>query len=319
MFANACVGSNCVVTNFSNVHMAYLSIYGVLRYETDPVLRTSYQQMLADELWTGPRPHMGLDIQQAFFNVIYAGFKSGATDDLQADNAAGSLVEWPEPPYFNSAVENCDAAEEAAGSCLAIDGATIIELDSIRARGGGLASTTTLPKRLRPPNGWEWRSDPRVVNGGGGGDLLHHGGDFRAAYWLGRFLERSANSDANVSPIGRNRDGSGGPPIMPIEDAGVIGEDAAVDRDAGVVREDAAIESDASAGADADVAADAQSAEDAATVEVDAAVGADAGVSSLTPAPESDSSCGCTAAERSGSPAWILSLFALAIVRTRKR
>jgi hypothetical protein len=39
---------------------------------------------------------------------------------------------------------------------------------------------------------------------------LNPGGDFRVVYWMGRALFAPAGDDANVSPIARNPDGSGG-------------------------------------------------------------------------------------------------------------
>ena len=64
--------------------------------------------------------------------------------------------------------------------------------------GSGL-SRDPLPKRLRPPSNFEWRSDPRSVNGGGG-VRLNPGGDFRSAYWMGRVLEATGD---NISPVAR--------------------------------------------------------------------------------------------------------------------
>jgi hypothetical protein len=333
MFANTCIGT-CLVTNFSNVNMAFVSIYGVLRYETDPALRATYRAALESELWNGPRPHMGLAIQQALFNVLYAGYRAGATDDAQADNAAASLAEWPAPPYWSPSVENCDAAETAAGSCIGIDGTTAIILDDVPARGGGLAAETALPKHLRVPNNFEWRSDPRVVNGDGG-DRLNPGGDFLSAYWLGRFLVRAADSDANVSPIARNRDGTGGPPpIMMGADAGVMG-DAATSEDAaaiedGATSEDAAMLEDAAASEDAgsedaSMLADAGTTEDASPIAKDAAIeGFDA--ETMTPPGTVDEGCACSLGDRprsrterqSALASWLVIVGALALVARRR-
>ncbi len=79
-------------------------------------------------------------------------------------------------------MENCDAAEIGQGSCLAIDGQTAITLDSVPGWGGGPVARDPVPKSLRPPSNFEWRSDPRGVNGGGS-NRLNPGGDFLAAYW----------------------------------------------------------------------------------------------------------------------------------------
>jgi len=180
-------------TNFSNVNMAFVSAWGVLRYETDPDLRARFHQVFASELWDLDHPHDGASIQQAFFNLIRSGL--GGDDPAVTAAAADQLGEFVAPPYFDYAVENCDAGELAAGSCVAIDGETEITL----IEPGDDHSRTALPKRLRPPSNFEWRSDPRSVNGGGG-IRLNPGGDLRSAYWLGRILLATADPDGNLSP-----------------------------------------------------------------------------------------------------------------------
>jgi hypothetical protein len=219
------------VTNFSNVNMAFTAVWGLLRFETDPTLVQTYRTILQDELWDNSHPHVGLKSQQAFFNLLYAGLKSGPTDAAQAGNASAQLSQFSDPPYFNPLVENCDAAELAAGSCIAVDGTTVLTIDSVPARGGGVAAVDPLPKSVRPPSDFEWRSDPRVVNGGGG-NRLNPGGDFRAAYWMGRYLQTAASGTANISPIARNPDGSGGPGVVPLNDAGVAGDATSTPGDA---------------------------------------------------------------------------------------
>jgi hypothetical protein len=180
-------------TNFSNVNMAFVAAYGVLRYETDPDLRATYQAILEEELWDQDHPHDGGSIQQAFFNLLYSAFRGN--DAAVTGNAVQQLHEFVAPPYFDYRVDNCDEGELAAGSCTAIDGTTTITLTE---PGSGL-SRDPLPKRLRPPSNFEWRSDPRSVNGGGG-VRLNPGGDFRSAYWMGRVLEATGD---NISPVAR--------------------------------------------------------------------------------------------------------------------
>ena len=183
-------------TNFSNVNMAFVSAWGLLRYETDPDLRARYSEIVATELWDTGHPHDGASLQQAFFNLV----RSGLTGDDPATTAAATaqLGEFAAPPYWDARVDNCDAGEIAAGSCVAIDGTTQITL----LEPGSDVSVTPLPKRLRPPSDFEWRSDPRSVNGGGG-IRLNPGGDFRSAYWMGRVLLADPDPDANISPFAR--------------------------------------------------------------------------------------------------------------------
>ena len=183
-------------TNFSNVNMAFVAAYGVLRYESDPTLRATYENLLATELWDVGHRHDGKSIQQAFFNLLYSAFRTGGNDAPTTASAVTQLHEFVTPPYFEAVVENCDANELAAGSCLAIDGTTQITLIAANRT----TSRDALPKRLRPPSNFEWRSDPRSVNGGGG-IRLDPGGDFRSAYWMGRAL----STGGNVSPVARPR------------------------------------------------------------------------------------------------------------------
>jgi hypothetical protein len=262
MYINICIAGNCWSTNFSNVNMAWVGAYGLLRYETDPGLRDAYQAMLFDELWDTGRPHDGLAIQQAFFNVMYSGFAAGGNDASATANAIDQLNQWMDPPYYNPVIENCDAAELAAGTCIGIDGTTVITIDDVPARGGGVAAEDPVPMSIRPPSNFEWRSDPRSVNGGGG-IRLNPGGDFRSAYWMGRLLQVSSNGDDNISEVARNRDGTGGPdggtdggqdeePVT--EDGGEDGgEDAA---DAGTDAADGPDGTDQDTGDDASVTTD---------------------------------------------------------------
>ena len=60
-------------TNFSNVNMAFVSAWGVLRYETDPDLRAKFHAVFASELWDADHPHDGESIGQAFFDLLRSG------------------------------------------------------------------------------------------------------------------------------------------------------------------------------------------------------------------------------------------------------
>ena len=184
-------------TNFSNVNMAFVAAYGLLRYETDPALRTKYEALLASELWNVNSKHDGESIHQAFFDLMWSAFRTAGNDAMVTAGAIAQLDEFAAPPYFDVPVENCDAGEMAAGTCTAIDGSTI----TLTAANSGL-SRDPLPKRLRPPSNFEWRSDPRSVNGGGV-IRLNPGGDFRLAYWMGRVLGAATSGNANVSPLAR--------------------------------------------------------------------------------------------------------------------
>jgi MYXO-CTERM domain-containing protein len=191
-------------TNYSNVNMAFVAAYGVLRYETDGIIAPRIRTILQDHLWSPGRNREAAGLGQAFFDVLYAGFQSGdrALGTTAVAQGVANLAEFPDPPYWNPLVTNCDDAEIAAGRCTAIDGTTMIELAGEPGRGDSVVAVEPLPKRLRPPSNFEWRSDPHDVNGGGGG-RLNPGGGFHAAYWMGRFLENGSTGFDNVSSTAR--------------------------------------------------------------------------------------------------------------------
>ncbi|MBZ0252266.1 MAG: hypothetical protein K8I02_02910, partial [Candidatus Methylomirabilis sp.] len=200
------------MSNYSNFNMAMVAIYSLMRYESDPDLLARWNQALETQIWRVGRDPDSIERSlQSWFNFIYAGMRLGGTDARAVAEGVQTLREFPEPPYFTRERINCDAAEIAVGRCLAIDGVTELRLDGIdflgtfipRApRGGGVKTVDPLPKRLRPDNNFEWRSSPFAPNGGGS-DRLNPGGDFRGAYWLGRFLKVSADNAENRSPLAR--------------------------------------------------------------------------------------------------------------------
>jgi hypothetical protein len=192
-------------SNWSNVNMAYVAMYPLLRYEADHGTFSYWREVLDRDLWKSYYPAWDVDTgNQAFFNIIFASFAPGATDDEAADRAAPDLMGFPDPPYWNApAIINCDENELAAGQCLAVDGQTIITLAGTGIGGRFLSqSVGPVPRSIRPPSNFNWRSSPHDVNGGGG-TRLNPGGDFHGAYWLGRYMRRSNSSAINVSPHAR--------------------------------------------------------------------------------------------------------------------
>jgi len=191
-------------TNYSNVNMAFVGFYGLLRYEPEPELRALYAAALESSLWdTGIDPRQPRMLGQSFFDFIYAGFRAEGTDPDAVLRGATTLSEFDRPPYLNVSRENCDETEISAGACLAEDGTPIVIAPSL-GRNGALVAVEVLPKRVRPPSNFEWRSNPFAVNGGGG-DRINPGGDFRGAYWLGRHLRRGEGTAVNLASGTRGR------------------------------------------------------------------------------------------------------------------
>jgi MYXO-CTERM domain-containing protein len=196
-----------VSTNFSNVNMAFVAAYGVLRYETDPVLAARYRDILESKLYRPGVSRQAAGLGQSFFDFIYAGFSEPDGGQQNAvTQGLSTLKDWPSAPAFDTPVTNCDPSEISAGVCVAIDGTTMLMLESTPAHGGDVAATQPLPMRLRPHTVFMWVSDPYVVNGAGM-PVLNPAGDFHAAYWLGRFLRAGgpnistgARPDAGTQP-----------------------------------------------------------------------------------------------------------------------
>ncbi len=207
-----------LVTNFSNVNMAWQALHQLLRVETDDTLRATYRAAMMDELFDNERSHAAKRLPQAYFHVVRAGF--GGQSEETATVARAQLAAWP-APLWDLPYENCDAAEVQSQSCIALDG-TPLQISDVASWGGDVVATTAVPIAVRPLSNYEWRSDPRRVNGVGS-DRLGMGSDVRLAYWMGRLMMKSADVDANVSAVAIPY-----PPPPPGPDAGFA-------TDAGVV------------------------------------------------------------------------------------
>lgn len=193
-------------TNFSNVNMAFVAAYGVLRYESDERIARRMRAALEAHLYAPGKDRDAKGSGQSLFDFIYAGFRTeGAAGPGATAVAEGlaTLREAKPAPTWDLEVQNCDAAELAANSCTGVDGTPI----ALASTAGSALSTEPLPMRLRPPSNFWWRSDPHQVNGGGGGERLNPSAELATAYWLGRFLQAQGGSDPrrNVSPRARPR------------------------------------------------------------------------------------------------------------------
>jgi MYXO-CTERM domain-containing protein len=213
-------------TNYSNVNMAFVAGWGILRYESDAAIAAQAQRILEEQLYAPGLSRDANDLGQSFFDFLYAGFRTGGAlgdaDGMDArDDGNLTLAEFPDAPYWNPVVENCDPAEVASLTCTGSDG-TSLPLSPVPGRGGEVVALDAVPMRIRPPENFGWVRDPHDVNGGGG-DRLNPAGEFHGAYWMGRLLEAGSDGSANVSPRARLA-----PPPLPASDGGA-GADAGVD------------------------------------------------------------------------------------------
>ncbi|MGZ5967376.1 MAG: hypothetical protein ACXWP4_06900, partial [Polyangiales bacterium] len=187
-------------TNYSNVNMLAIALAALGRFESDPGVLESYEATLQKQFWSHGDDRDVSHVHQAWFDAIFAAYSQSHPSDLP-DRIAADLGGFPGAPAFERDIVNCDDAEIAAGSCLAIDGTTTIKLSKGKGHGGGPVAQDVVPRALRPDSDFSWRSDPHDVNGTAS-TKLDPGGDYLAAYWLARASDRK-DTFRNRSPLAR--------------------------------------------------------------------------------------------------------------------
>lgn len=179
-------------TNFSNANMLAIALATLGRIETVPAVRAKLTQLI-DKFWDSGNNRSAKYAKQPWFDVIVAGFGGAVRPEVPA-RMHDALVAYPAAPTIQRDIVNCDAGEIAALSCLAVDGVTTIPLSSSKGRGGSIVSTMSVPVSVRPDTNFAWRSDPFGVNDGPS-NRLNPRGDWLAAYWLGRLLDRDPSKN----------------------------------------------------------------------------------------------------------------------------
>jgi MYXO-CTERM domain-containing protein len=217
-------------TNYSNVNMAFVAAYGVLRYETDASIQMRIRNILETQLYAPGLDREARGLGLPFFDYVYAGFRTGGATDaigsLALTQAMATLTGYPTAPIWEPDMINCDATEIASTHCIGLDGTTMITVLGNVGHGMGLVAQDVVPIAIRPHTDFEHRSDPHRVNGSAT-STLDPAGDVIASYWLGRMLDR-AGGTTNVSPHAR----AALPWTTGSHDAGVSMADAATSIDA---------------------------------------------------------------------------------------
>ncbi|MBM4354542.1 MAG: hypothetical protein FJ109_12260 [Deltaproteobacteria bacterium] len=185
-------------TNFSNFNMVYQGAGLAFRYidpQRAPKALQTLRKALQFKLYDNGGKFQPAEMGQSLFDFTYAGGMAGSSafSDMTSAPDAGAMLrglqtlrEFRTPPFWEVAVENCDADEIAAKHCTCIDGTEIDLLGEVGWK-GTLVASTVMPMKIRPLSNYFWRSCPYQVNGGGDGSRLLPGVDFRYAYWLGRW------------------------------------------------------------------------------------------------------------------------------------
>ena len=184
-------------SNFSNYNMVIISAYLAMRYLPSKEARDEIKKAMEVQIYNIPgRDRQPVEMKQTLFDVIYAYSKTdgsvySAPNGFYQEDAIirglETLNEFPNAPFYDIYIENCDEQEINSGVCTLIDG-TVVTVLGYKGRNGDLITKEPLPMRARPPSNFYWRSNPYVPNGGGDGSRLLSGVDLRFAYYLGRYL-----------------------------------------------------------------------------------------------------------------------------------
>jgi hypothetical protein len=187
-------------TNFSNVNMLAIAYATLARFETDPGVRAKLQDSIQHAFWDVGSARDVSHVKQAWFDAIYASLSPNADAGAIANRIREQLSGFQPAPAFERDRVNCDDQEIAAGQCLAVDDTTVIHIAAGTNHGGGKVADAVLPMSIRPDTDFEWRSDPFELNGSAS-NLMDPRGDYLAAYWLARLMDRDVTK--NVSPNAR--------------------------------------------------------------------------------------------------------------------
>ncbi|HEX8795112.1 MAG TPA: hypothetical protein VF765_29395 [Polyangiaceae bacterium] len=186
-----------VQTNYSNVGMLAIAYATLMRVETDPRVRAAIGGALETAFWNTGDTADGNHTQQAWYDAIYGAFAPAAVlhDASLRSRIQNDLSGFQPAPAIERDIVNCTPADIDAGSCIGIDGKTMITL--VGNAGGSPVAKDIVPMPIRPDSDFEWRSDPHQVNGTGS-TLMDPRGDWLAAYWLARLADEDVTK--NVSP-----------------------------------------------------------------------------------------------------------------------
>ena len=186
-------------TNYSNVNMAAIGLATLGRFETDPAVRAEITTTLEQQFWSTGSDRDASHIEQAWFDAIMGAYSAAAPATI-SERVSANLGGFPPAPCLERDRTNCDAAELAAGTCLGLDGTTVITIAG-NGHGGQPVAEDVVPMGIRPDSDFMWRSDPHEVNGNPS-TRMDPRGDWLAAYWLARASEL-ARPGQNVSAFAR--------------------------------------------------------------------------------------------------------------------
>lgn len=186
------------MSNYSNYNMAFDAGWLAHRYLCKEEPRAVIRQAVETSLYARPdKMRQPSEQKMTMYDFTYVAAHGGATvekplgmvDEAATTRGIETLKEFPDAPFWDLEVLNCDDAEVTSTQCTTVDG-TSLHLLGYVGRGDTLVSEQPVPMRTRPPSNYFWRTDPYKVNGGGDGSGLLPANDLRFTYWMGRWLRR---------------------------------------------------------------------------------------------------------------------------------
>jgi hypothetical protein len=186
------------MSNYSNYNMAFDAGWLAHRYLCQDAPRAVVRTAVETSLYARPgKTRQPAEQKMTMYDFTYVTAHGGATpeqplgtvDEDAVTRGLETMQQFPDAPFWEVGVTNCDDAEIAASLCTANDGTTLHLLGYV-GRGGTLVSAEPVPMKTRPPSNYFWRTDPYLVNGGGDGTRLLPANDLRFTYWMGRWVRR---------------------------------------------------------------------------------------------------------------------------------
>lgn len=186
------------MSNYSNYNMAFDAGWLAHRYLCKEEPRKVIREAVETSLYARPgKDRQPSEQKMTMYDFTFVSAHGGATTEAplgavdEGATARGleTLREFPDAPFWDQRVDNCDDAEIASTQCTTVDGTTLHLLGYV-GRNDALVSEQPVPMRTRPPSNYYWRTDPYQVNGGGDGGRLLPANDLRFTYWMGRWMRR---------------------------------------------------------------------------------------------------------------------------------
>lgn len=179
-------------TNFSNYNMAFLGGWLAGRYTCDDDARAAANEGIRALYARPDEDRQPIEQEQALYDLVDAFAVGGATawasgeaapDAAALAKMARVLGDVRPAPFWDVAVENCDADEVAAGVCTLLDGTVVTLWEGLE----DATAVEPVPMAVRPSSNYYWRSNPYEVNGTGSGTTLYPNVDVRFVYWAARW------------------------------------------------------------------------------------------------------------------------------------